>query len=570
MGFNSFIKRHEDLKQHLLVALALTAISLAIYSLVDYGNAFGIDDWAHFYNIYHNASPNYSDRPLALILFEFLSPILTTNFLAYHLVLLALRAASGFLVYSLVRQLIPRQPLFAFTCGLVSCVFIVRDSFFLVSLFLTNDNYASVIFTLLALNLHTAYMQNTQGPVAKRSIYFIASLGLACATPLVREATLPLLFTVPIIIFVCQHQFSRARIMGVLAWCGIVVGTALHYVLPVFGLAKPTYGSQMFVSLAPQRLLSGTQNQFDFAFRSLAQLDSHAIYQNRLPVFLTVCIVLLCFLIVRSKIQDQDDDLNYRATWLSYIVWMTGGVLAAWLGFAAYLPSIYATSPTRTHMLSIAGEAIVLTASLWLVSRLRNKTSWRLIVQVLGLVFIATYGTVTIANSQLELYSYAATWDNLAYFMRSLAHLAPAVQQPTLFVYIENRNLEETPFVSGFSFQYAARYFYNDTATALMPADNIFGDWQVSDAGIDMHEKWVDTPHLYQWNEMIFITRDDTGRLLILTTLPDKFYSPSRQAMYQPGARIQNAFISNRTHAAFPALSSADWSEHDYLLQNKP
>jgi len=552
------------LKQHLWVALALTAMALAAYTGVAYGNSYGGDDWAHVYHSCQLHGMEMVGRPLALLIVGGICSFFGTQPLVYHLALLGFRAASAFLLYLLIWQISPNQGLFAFACGAASTTVLVHDSSFVATLLQQTDHVASVILTLLALNAFTAYLYS-EGSWLGRAGWLVLSLILVGVTPLVREATFPLLFTIPLLVSVAHWHWSRSRLAGLVAWNGVIILGAVRF---IEALRQLNYISGTFKDLNIDRMLSASQNQLDFAFRVITQLSMHDIFPFQPAIFVAVVVTVAGFLIVRRLIVPTEDAKSRLKQGLVFIVWIAVGLLTTWLGLAAFLPSALATSPTRTHVLSFAGEAITLMGVTWLVSSLIVNHWWKAAIQLAGLMWVSAHGAMFANLTQQELDQYAATWQNAAYFWRSLANIAPAFKVPTLLIYVENPAIEEAPLVYGWNFQYGLRYFYNDQATGIVPTDNPFGEWTVSDKGILFQEIWIDQPHLFGWDAIVFTTRDNSGRILVLDKLPERFLTAYRQSLYHPHERILTGFIPPRIQAAFPILSGPDWAQDDALVRH--
>lgn len=566
----STVRRNHS--QHILVALALTAICLVSYTVVDYGNNLGIDDWVHFYKSYLLHTPDYSNRPLALLALVGLSPILKGDYFTYHFISCATYSLAAFLIYLLVWRLDQTQSLFAFACGAATAIFRVNDTWFLLSFIYAVDILSNLIVVLLALNVYAIYLNHLVQGGRSAWVLLVVSIGLSGLAVFIREGSIPLLLGLPLLLSLSK-PVSVKSLASYGVWSLAVVVFSLRYVLPVFGVGPATYGSVLFQDFDPVRIFWASRGQFEFAFpliiqTPVIQTEVPTLYQNGLAVAATLAIIAVSFVLLGHQLWDKTAEKSFRqGTWDS-IKSIAVALVAAWLGFAAFLPTNFADSRIRTHILSIPGEAIVAVSTVWLLSYLSRSINWRWVIRLVGVCWIAIYSVSMLGKLQTELYSFDATWENTASFMRSLAHLAPAVKSPTLFIYVENPDTEETPFVSGFSFQYAVRYFYGESATGLVPSDSILGKWSVSDAGIFMEEAMIKDPNTYGWNEIIVFTRESSGRLVILEMLPERFLTSYRQGLYRPLARIVPAFVSTRIQETFPILSGPNWSAENYLLQN--
>ncbi len=557
--------RRTVLRQHVWSALAILAITLAFFQGIDYGNSLGADDWMHLYRTCEIRSPEFIERPFALLSLYMVCPIFKADLSLYHFVLIGFRVASAFLLYLLVWQ-ISRQALFAFACGAVFSTFLVRDGFFVFTYLQQNDHVFSQMLVLLTLNvfIHCLRSQNTG---RFKVIWLLVSLLLLIVTSLVREATIPLLLTIPLLVSLFDRDFSKSRLLSLGLWVAVIVGWVIRYAIVMRGGAS--YSGGTFLDLDLTRMLLASKDQLDFAFRRVFQLSPDDIYQFRASIFIVIGTLVFCFLLILRSLYSHQTEPSILRRSIYYLVWVLGGVLAAWLGFAAFLPTIYASSPIRTHILATAGESVALAGVIWLISYITSYAGWRIAVQVIGLAVVGAHGAVMANIAQQDMYSFVGTWENPAYFFRSLANTIPAVKGQTLLIYIENPATEETPFIGGWNLQFGLRYFYEDQVTGIIPTDNILGEWSISDSGIRVQELWIDPPHTFGWNEIIFITRETSGRIYILDKLPERFLTAYRQSLYRPFDQITPAFIPQRIRESFPIISGPDWTGENYLLQNQ-
>lgn len=529
-------------REWLIVLALITTITLAFYSIVQPGNTLGIDEWMHVHRVTHG-TPEMSSRPLALVVMWLLFPLINLNVMGWHIVSLVMWVITAFLVYLTVRLIDPERPLFALMCGILYIVYF-QDDFWLPLFFLqTVDALTSALFTAAALCAHFATMRLSDSPPRVRLPLLIASGVLAFLSPMVREASVVILITLPILIFVLQRQYDRRHGLGVAVIVGATFAAALRYVLPLIGIGE-TYGAGIFTDLDPARMGGSILVQYRFFLDPLIQRASVR------PVIMLVGVLGLVIsgglvLLMRLVPQRIDADLRRDA------LWVAGSAIAIFLGFAAYLPTIYADSVWRTHMLSRPAEASLIASTIWLISDLIPPIMARRVVRVLGVLYVTAAGTAMLWQQQTALTQLGGTWGTMTTFMESLAAQVPDVNEPTLIVFMELPPPHEAPFTSGFGFQYAMRYFYSERATGLIPSDHISGTVEVSDDGFLMTESWVEGSHLYGWDEVIFITREEDGTVVILGTLPDAYHTPARQSQYDPHARIADGEIAPRLRETF-------------------
>jgi hypothetical protein len=546
--------------RYALVALALAAVGLAAFALTDYGNNLGIDDWIHYYHVLNNGSISFADRPLSLILLGAVQPLAGASYAAYHVVALAVRIISAAALALVVWRLNPDAPEFAFACGALFLVFFVDDFFLLLTPMYIADSLGSLLAVSLALAVFTVGITADEMPPAGRIATLAGGAALGYAAALVRENGIPLLLGVPALTVLIRRRVSRIEGAGLAVWYAAVLGASARFVLPLFGIGRSTYGTGLYQDFNLTRMAWATFDQFSFAFRQVAITHLVRVYPYRFAALTTGGVAVAALGAVRSVMRGGGPAAVHRhRAVLRYGLWSLGGLAVTFLGFAAFLPTRVARDPIRTHVLAMPGEAVFLAGAIWAISYLVRGVRWRWIVRYAGVFMIVLYGTSVKGRVQQQIYDLGGTWDNTAHFMRSLSHLVPAVDDLTLIVNVENRETVEAPWTSGFSFQYALRTFYDDDVTGIMTTDNILGSWEAREDGIYVEEDW-NGAHLFGWDEVIFITRDEAGRVMILDRLPPDFYTPERQRQYDPYGHIVRGYIPPRIRRTFPIVESPDLS----------
>jgi len=246
-----------------------------------------------------------------------------------------------------------------------------------------------------------------------------------------------------------------------------------------------------------------------------------------------------------------------------YFTWFTIGLGAIWLGFAAFLPTnLIEIEQRRVDILAMPGMAILSASVVGFAGALAPHKGLRRIVEAILLAFIVSFGVSTTGRLQDEMYTYDATWETEAAYMRSLANMIPEVAPNTLFIYMQPPFQGQVPFVSGWSFEYSLRYAYEDRATGIVPSNNqVISSWNTQEDGI------LITPSpgneslaaaytsFHRWDEIIFVTRDEDYRAVILEEIPPEFYTPERAAAYDPYGRVETAaFVPERIRELYPPI----------------
>ncbi len=127
--------------------------------------------------------------------------------------------------------------------------------------------------------------------------------------------------------------------------------------------------------------------QFHFAFYDLI-LPTWEWYPRQLYALATGTVVLASLIgLARRSRWGEAGDGGWRTPG-RYLAFAAGGLAATWLGFATYLPTMFALSTIRTHVLAMAGEAVLLASLIWLAGSLVRQGSRRRAVWALGMAYI--------------------------------------------------------------------------------------------------------------------------------------------------------------------------------------
>lgn len=548
---------HRRLIQHGWVLLALAAIAQAAYSASDYGNYMGGDEWWVTYTVARGSMDPTVGRPLALI---HLLPVywLVGPHMAYTQVFLtAFRVANAFLIYLIVQSFAPRKPLFGFTCGAFYLVWSVYDFFYVQSYARVGGVVSNVFFTLLPIYLYFRYMARPRTAVLLLTV-------ITVFVSVVRyEGGIPLLVAAALIIVVYRHNLSRARVVGCAVWVGAVVLFAQNHVLRMLGFLPAGYGTGLFVSLNPLRMLRISARHFVDLFSPLAFVGPIGMAPYYLPIAVTIAAYIVGFLALRRQPPAQGERAGAWLDWKTSLTWLAVGFGAVWLGFAAFLPTnLIDIGQRRADILAMPGMAIVSTSLVWLAGTPISHQGLRRVVRGIILALIVSLGISTTGQLQDNMYRYDATWETEAIYMRSLAHMIPEVAPNTLFIYMQPPNRGEVPFEAGWSFEYSLRYAYDDRATGILPDDEqIISSWMLQEDGIAITPKpgmeglAAAYTSFHRWDEIIFVTRDEHYRAVILGEIPAEFYTPERAEVYAPYGCIETAaFIPERIRTLYPPI----------------
>lgn len=552
---------NSDRRLNWLMLLGITVIGFAIFSVVDYGNTTGKDDWFHLYRILIlRGFIQSGGRPLRYLLLYPYAQLVGIGFPVERLALATARILTGYLVYRLVSLLRPKDQWFAVGCGILTTTFFVRSMFEFESILFNGPSRTASLLGLVALNLLAASLKISLENRTTSLLIAGAGAIVAWITTFVHELQVPLHIILPVLWVLFRKQRTRGELILLVIWyTGLLAGT-IPVLWPIITGNRTSYSAKLFVDLQPARLFRDSIWQFDFAFHSFPLISFDEIYRP-LP-FLLVGILCVGSVIIAAHRALQRSTEPSQADWRTDIIWLFGSLISVWLGIAPFLPTIYARLGYHSHMMAQPAEAVVLASLLWFVTSWIPRDRVRWATRMLGLLLISVNGMVIVHLMQMELkHDQEATWENLSSFMRTLGSIAPDSDDPLVFVYLENRPQPETPFVYGWGLQYAVRYFSEDQATAIHLDDSNMGKWEVRNDGIWFEEP--DRSHLYDWEHVIFITRSDLGEVVILDTIPESYATPQRQAAYNPYASIRAGYVPERIQAAFPVVRPPDFGVSD-------
>ncbi len=541
------------LRAHRWALLGLSVIALAAYAVVRRGNIFGVDEWMNIYTVLDRGlAGGLTNRPLnrlaQTVIFRTAGIGPGATYAAYLLI----RLATAFTLYLLIREA-AGDPVFGFACGAVYLTYTVND--FETLLFILRISKASALLAGLLALLAFARARSRQ------AVWLIPALALAAFAVLAFEGVVPVLAAAPVLLSLARGRagLRRRDVLLLAAWEAALALAAARYALPLLGIGAYTYGAGTLAGrLDAMYLVNGSVEQMKNAFAGLLLIEPAALAAHRLPALVTAAAVLLALAAVRPPLDADATDSGGAPR---YALWLAAGLALTWLGFAPYLPTVYIQQVFRIHVVAAVGEAIALAAGIWLLAALARDGRARRAIQTLGMMLTAAAGAATVAAIQAEINGLGATWDTQAIFLRSLAHQVPALREDALFVYVEDPALPEVPFISGWSFDFAMRYLYDDRAAGLVPTDTLFfQDWAIDDAGIAITAQARAGDHplvheaFYGWDRVIFVTKRPGGEADILGALPPDYATPARAAAYDPDALIAPAFVSPRVSSVLPPL----------------
>jgi len=544
------------------IALVLALLALTVLGAfvgVDGGNMWGVDEWPTSYAASRSALSYYVNRPLAILPIYLGYQVAGNAPLPGLAVTLLYRVALALLVYLLLREYAPRQRLFAYASAAFTLAFLVRDFFLLWAFTLVGNLYGVSVLALLALYLQVRHVRSG------RLAYLLGGIAVLLVAVLVYEAVVPLLLGVPWLALVLERDFSRRRLVNAGVWSAAVVAVSAWYALPLLGLREASYGSTLFTGLSPAVLLGNTITQFR-AFEDLPLITVEQLRSFWPALPLGAAVVVAGYLIAARYLPEPAAEAPVRRRVSQALLWLVVGLVTTFLGFAAYLPTLYGALVERIHVTAAPGEGVLLASLAWLAGSFFPARATRRTARALIFALIAVVGLYNINAMQAVNDSYQGIWDSDAVFLRGLAHLIPAAEPNTLLVLVvDDPAADPPPFTNGFAFQYAVRYLYEDSVLAAVTQGGLIAhELIVDDSGLQMilapgfpPANPMAHPSQHAWDEVIFLRQDEHGRPVILDTLPEQYAAPGREALYDPQARIiRSAPLPPRVLRLLPPLQS--------------
>jgi hypothetical protein len=549
--------KKETAFQRLWVLLSLTAVELAYVLVTYYGNYVGIDEWTVLYQVSRGTTvyPENSERFVGLlhwmISYKLVGPGLLGNYIFY----LLLKIAAAYVLFLLIEHFSSGKSAFAFSCSVIYLVYTIYD-WNMLYYYQYLGRIGHLLVTLLALYFYFKAVRHNQ------ISWLFAAIAMAFLSIFNWETSLPLLVGIPVLAFALLRDYSRSSFYKLVIWSFFIVLFGLWFALPILGLAPATYGSHTFTTFSLSNIIRLTRKQFRWLLYGLAHyLRPDLIQPHRLPLLIVLVSIWGSIKGFQKVSQTQPSESeSEESIWYYYPLWVVIGLITTWLGFSAFLISSYGEYVTRVHFLSSTGFALALGSVIWGVRCLARNHLAKQIVLYAGLTMITVIGITKAGGIQESVYCFKTTWERHAVFLRSLAYVAPAPEENTLFILVESPD-SPSPFACGWAFEYALRYLYDDTVTGFISTENLLGkSWNVSNEGIAIESTTLSESSQYKreisfhrWDEIVFISVTDDWEVHILETIPSEYHSQARMELYDPYARLdENAFIPEPVQQLVP------------------
>lgn len=568
--------KQPKLRRDALVFVIFLLLTTALFTIVDYGNRDGADSWGHYYFASNMQLAYHTNRPVGLLPMLVFVRIFDLSPVAGHATVILVRTLSAFFLYLLVNHFAPKQQWMGYLTGVVYSLFFVEDWFFLLNFYSTGIIFSSLTLALLALHLYFQSVDND------RSILLLIAIALALTVCGMYEALIPLLFGLPITIFVLQGNYNRIRFVKLSIWgCAVIIG-ALWYALPILGLVDATYATGYQETISVGRIARRLHLHLAATLQPFIVFQAAKLPAYRLPVFLVNAMLMLGWFCLRESFakQLQAQPMTRFTRFIGPALWILCGSLVWVLAIFAFIITPLADNVIRVHSITPFGVAIIATALILFVVQQVSKAGLKEAAIIIASLYVGTCGAIQVADLQQELYTLNSVWSDQAEYFRTLTQVAPKVEDETLFVHVQPRGRDDSPFIFGFGLQYAVQATYGEPVRALITNDLLTGSsWQVTADGVTVTQTHPSPPSFlytnqhYSWDQVIFVTKDDNGRAQIFKSISaqslDAFgafndyvdltvIEQSAEQSYMPATRIQQAYVTQQVQKVYPPLQSLD------------
>lgn len=485
----------------------------------------------------------YQNRPFSLA-FSLLGSVLSPNGLwGFYVVHSSYLAASGLLVYLLVRRLAPDEERLALLAGMIGPIWAPLDDIRL-DVVLT-ASYSGVTFgSLLALLFLIESYRRRSAPV------LVATAALGGLLTRCVEAVAALLAAGPLMLLALPHDdrrsWRRSWRQWAFWWTAAVGAAAVLVGWPLF--FPPAGGSYQTHGLGfdpqPLRVAARVLRQFAFHLLPLATPDGRELATVAVPASVAV---FLGAWWVGGKSHTASDPRDSTALRLALV-----GLVGAALGYGVMALSPSITTPARAQILSAPGIGLFLAAAIsWVSGRVRGSQA---LTALLG-AWVVAVGTGRVVAMQRE-------WDQASYWARQRGMLTSFVEHlpdlvPGTFVVL----LDGTDtWPATFTFHHALEYLYEGRARGVAWGAEPFlypsafsREGFLSIPAASIRVPWGEPARLYPYSQLVVVRALPGGGVRVLEVWPEgPLPALPAGASYEPRKRIRAASPNHRLRILGP------------------
>ncbi len=397
-------------------------------------------------------------RPLQMITFATAYALDHNSYLFYNIFMLIFFFGEMAVVYGLVLQFLPGKKAVAFVTGVLFAIYPADTGLFSLR---TIHIHCAILAFLMAVYLLIRFWR-LQG---RRSwlmlfgamIFLIFSLE-QYESPLVAAAVTPF-------ILLYFKRINRRFFIGAAAWYSSIA-LILVYAFWIsrqstmttyedFLLGKDLLSMQSIIAMF-QALLLGYQRQFTGWANAFNQLNYLSLFWSFIVTGLIISVISIWWVSRRQEIQPEVKPVQ---RW-QYVLLLLSGIIIFALGMATYLPvPTHRFQDFRIYFLSMLGSALVLTLSLYLISRVIPRYS-NLLFTLFTLPFI---GLAMLNAFQQQQYFVNFSLEQQS-ILQQIVEQAPQVKPNTTILIMDRTGIldQDYVFYYGVYLPSMLHYLYQD------------------------------------------------------------------------------------------------------------
>gem|GEM_PF-1552723 len=522
-----------------------------------------VEDWSFYQAFDQGLSPfnqgitGQPTRPFLLLSYALGYWLTPNSFVGLNLVSIVFFACKGFFLYTLLRQLLPSNRLFAMVAAFLLVIYPSDTS-------LVTSRYASyqlmVVFFLLSLNFFVWYWRRPHRLI----LFGMGVFQLLCLGTY--ETALPIFFVVPLILIWLQKSITR-RVLRVAAFWYVIPSVILPWM--VIMLSKGgSYQSAVLnadASLSMGDRLSSYWVNFIRAytrnfFEGWSQAFSTVQWGTRsIWIGLAAAVVIAIVLFIGLR-RTSPDDNDQPVKMIDYLLLFVAGCAIIGLGFLLYLPLPHRTFNDRVFLLSSIGAVVSVVSFLFLIGRVLRRPH---LIVALASIAMVVGGVVSSYKQRLEMVALSQTEQRvLADFVRNV----PSYSSESIILVNDRQKLLQSNgwlFAGGTTsghFAAALNYLYqrpNLVVVLCYPEENLWGEnregCQFTEYGASIYLSGKILKS-YPYDRLIVLNEDAETGLQLAETFPTNLSTASAVSTYNPHNLIDTS--AELPHRVYTLLES--------------
>ena len=509
----------------------LAALGASLFLWVRPTNFRGYDEWLIFSLLSRGIVDfPYARRPLNLVWALpawALAPDRLWGFLLVHAIWLTL---GGFLVYLLVRRVLPGAPALAFLAGAFTVAWAPSDQTRLASVQMIVYSGCTFGALLSAWLLVEAWWR-------RRASLALLAVVAGAAAVLSMEATLPLLALAPLLLLPGGgwREWARWR-RWALGWLLLVAVAGWRIVGPLHsGRGELAYQTEFLLAdPSPLHVLRRAVGQLRHHLLPLSYSPAQTLAVAAVPMAVVVFVVGFA-LASRPRVQEES-----RATPGRLVLTCLAGLLLAILAYLPFVLNLKTRGPVRTQFLSAPGVGVLLAAGVALLAWLLPTRARLAGMCALGSWVVAMGAGHTVALQ--EYWNARSAYPAQRQALLELTALAPDLEPHTLVVVLQEAEI--WPY--DFSFRHAVEYLYEGRARGhAQGVEQLLYDTRFEPEGVYseplpvLRGPWREEVTRYRYEEVVVFRRKPRGGLTLLDVWPSELPDLAAGVAYAPLSRIR-------------------------------